>query len=707
VAGRVDTSEDGQIERDVASAAEDWVEPAAETPPLTARAPIAVTVLRGLVLAAGAAYLFAFLWVLEYRLAYPYEVEWVGGLVREAVDRVRAGQTIYPHPGAGFLPLLYPPLYYWVTATLARVLGPGMLPLRAVSMLSLLGMGGLLWRAVTRPTGSRFFGALALALVCASYGFTGGGYDLERPDALMLALALVAAVLVDRSRGTPAAALAGVLYGAALLTKQPAGFFVLAAGIALLVRRQRRQAIVLWVTAAAVAGAGFVVLHLRTGGWSSFYVFGLPADHLIDGDLVVPFFFRDLPSLGILVALATVAVVDAVRRRRGGAGELPCAEGERMPRERAELPCAEGERMPRERAERGLGLALALSVPAGAVAAMLSRMHFGGWQNTFAFLLIPLCYAAPVGAHQVIQTLSGRVGRRWPALVYAALLVQMGLFFYDPEDFAPNWDHAAAVRAFTRVVARLEAGGEVWVTAHAGFTRQPHPHEVALWDVVRTTEKKPPAELAQAVREHRFAAIVLDEYRLGGELRPLLQRHYYVAERLALPRAWTVVGLPTVPQWVLRPRHEPLGEATPIDVLERRTRAEMTLADVVRGLGDDYAPVPTPPDAEQMARSLSKAVEGGGGSIAKHLCGFYNDVELCRALANLERTHQGDAISAETLSSLERLFRTSTDEREGWRAERRRLERQLGCLRLEAQGQAAAFDCPPSALPAPGDRAPR
>jgi fatty acid desaturase len=31
--------------------------------------------------------------------------------------------------------------------------------------------------------------------------------------------------------------------------------------------------------------------------------------------------------------------------------ELPCAEGERMPRARAELPCAEGERMPRARAE--------------------------------------------------------------------------------------------------------------------------------------------------------------------------------------------------------------------------------------------------------------------------------------------------------------------------------------------------------------------
>src|SRR5262245_50878569 len=88
-----------------------------------------------LALALACAYVLAFVIVAVARLPYPFELEWLEGVVLEHVHRVLAGQPIYVAPSVDFVPLNYTPLYYYVSAAFAAALGPGFVALRLVSLL--------------------------------------------------------------------------------------------------------------------------------------------------------------------------------------------------------------------------------------------------------------------------------------------------------------------------------------------------------------------------------------------------------------------------------------------------------------------------------------------------------------------------------------------------------------------------------------------
>ena len=78
-------------------------------------------VLLGLTYGLGVALLGLCLWVMAARLLYPIDAEWMTGAMRDGVERVRDGKPLYAAPSARFIPFVYPPLYFWLSALLARV----------------------------------------------------------------------------------------------------------------------------------------------------------------------------------------------------------------------------------------------------------------------------------------------------------------------------------------------------------------------------------------------------------------------------------------------------------------------------------------------------------------------------------------------------------------------------------------------------------
>ena len=85
-----------------------------------------------------AAYLVIYLWMVFYRIRYPFDLEWIEGGMVNQVQRLLHGQSMYVAPGIDFVPFLYPPVYFYFSALPALLFGIGLFPLRLVSFLASL-----------------------------------------------------------------------------------------------------------------------------------------------------------------------------------------------------------------------------------------------------------------------------------------------------------------------------------------------------------------------------------------------------------------------------------------------------------------------------------------------------------------------------------------------------------------------------------------
>src|ERR1700756_1552992 len=215
----------------------DAAKPALGRPPRRQRAPRAAQLAAAL---AGLVAIGAYLLVALRRLDYPFALEYLEGNSLVEVHRILAGQPLYPAPTAGYVPDGYPPLYFFVSAAVARVLGASYLALRVVSLVSSLACFALLARLVQRETGSLAAGTAAAGVFAATYFVSGTWFDIGRVDSLFLALSIGALYAARQMRATRGAIAVGVLFAAAVLTKQTGLAELVAVTAALLTGPRRR-----------------------------------------------------------------------------------------------------------------------------------------------------------------------------------------------------------------------------------------------------------------------------------------------------------------------------------------------------------------------------------------------------------------------------------------------------------------------------------
>src|ERR1017187_10900310 len=72
---------------------------------------------------AGIAAIATYLVIALSRLTYPFPLEWLESNSLIEVHRILAGRQLYPAPTIGYVPDGYPPLYFAVSAMVARVAG--------------------------------------------------------------------------------------------------------------------------------------------------------------------------------------------------------------------------------------------------------------------------------------------------------------------------------------------------------------------------------------------------------------------------------------------------------------------------------------------------------------------------------------------------------------------------------------------------------
>ena len=234
------------------------------------------------------------------RLTYPLVLEVLESNSLVEVHRILAGQPLYAAPSASYVPDGYPPLYFAVSAAAASMLGPSYLPLRLVSLVSSLACFAVLGRLVQRETGTGAAGIAASGLLAGTYFATHAWFDVARVDSLYLALSVAALYAVRWARRTRGAAAAGLLLGAAFLTKQSA----LAEGAAVLAvlaaGPRRRLAVPAALTYAGILAGSTIVLGLASHGWYLYYVFEQMGQHALNTAAETRFWTRYLlPTLGV------------------------------------------------------------------------------------------------------------------------------------------------------------------------------------------------------------------------------------------------------------------------------------------------------------------------------------------------------------------------------------------------------------------------
>jgi 4-amino-4-deoxy-L-arabinose transferase-like glycosyltransferase len=246
----------------------------------------AATAILAATVAACVLYFGGFLVAGVLRAWFPYPLEIMEDANVQVVRHVLSGETPYTPPIATYVPTIYGPIYFYLSALVALVVGPTLTALRLVSLLASVGVAILIVAMVTREVQQPAFGVIGAAVFVGSTQLSYTSLDLGRVDALgvlfiMGALYAMRAVDYAPRRAELVAALSGVLAALAILTKQTNVVVALALLVyaAVYARRYLPYYAAALIAFLAIPMA-FVVA--QSGEWARFYLIDLPRQHVVD-----------------------------------------------------------------------------------------------------------------------------------------------------------------------------------------------------------------------------------------------------------------------------------------------------------------------------------------------------------------------------------------------------------------------------------------
>ena len=476
--------------------------------------------LRALAALLGLAAIGTYVAVALTRLTYPLVLEVLESNSLIEVHRILAGQPLYAAPSAGYVPDGYPPLYFAVSSAAAGVLGQSYLPLRLVSLVSSLACFAVLGRLVQRETSSAAAGIAAAGLLAGTYFDARTWFDVARVDSLFLALSVTALYAARWASHTRGAVAAGLLLGAAFLTKQSA----LAEGVAVLAALaagpRRRLAVPAALTYGAVLAGSTLVLGLTSHGWYLYYVFEQMGQHMLNTAAETRFWTGYLlPALGIAICAAVLGTRRIPLVLLAGCAAL-VAEG--------------------YAARVQIGGNVNDMLPAYLVVALLAGLAMtprpGAW---------PASRTGRPAEGQDADKWRGQA-RRWAAAAAAGLVIaQLAVLMagFRPGNAIPTGaDRAAGLR----LAAGLKVlGGTVAIPGNPGLALMAGLPEVedqvAAADVLGASDRAArtifTGSLARAVATRQFTAIITE---MTGDLRGFpadLSRYYRLCPQMPLAGA--------------------------------------------------------------------------------------------------------------------------------------------------------------------------
>ena len=445
---------------------------------------LAVKAERGLVfLVSGTAFVFAalFYFIAVRRLSFPLSLEWAEGGILDMVRRAASHQAIYVAPSKDYVPFLYTPLYFYLSAALTHLMGVTFVPLRVLSIAATTGCLLLIFNLVWRNTGDRFAAWVSCGLFTALYAQSNGWFDVGRVDMLYLFFLLLAISLAQRGFAVWAA----IAFAAAFQTKQSAALvavFVLAHEI----RRPRRLFAGLGAFGLATLVSSWA-FDRQSHGWYRYYTAFLPSHQAWSMAKFLSFWLRDIFD-PLSVALVLVLL--------GSALFLSEAADDR--RRLYFLVCTT------------IGITLST---------VTARLHLGGAINVTIPMYAWICILFGLSLHTILlraRRAPAGVSAMLSAVTLAACLIQFVHLIYSPRQYLPTHEQKVLAAEIARRVAATP--GRIFVMHHvidAGSAdKQGFAGGMEVWDVLRADDgevgRRLKADLIRSFNNQEYDGILCD-----------------------------------------------------------------------------------------------------------------------------------------------------------------------------------------------------
>ena len=383
------------------------------------------------------AYLAAFLGISVARILYPYPLDDLEDVALTEVQRILAGQPIYVAPTLEYVPLIYGPVYFYLSAAIASVTGPGFGSLRLVATLASAASMACAALLVRRETGSPAAALLAAGLLAATYPLVNGAMSAGRTDStcIFFLLAMLYVIRPAPRVAWWAVGASGALAGLALLTKQSSIPVVLAA-LVYLVCVAPRQVRAFVLAACVTVGVPMVLLSAQSDGWALFYLWDLPRRHELRPDLLSTFWRADvLPYMTVALLFGPVFLIARALAR-----------------------------------DWKVILFYALVTASMLASAWAPRANIGGARNVLLPAYAMLAILAGLGLHEAVAQL--RSSNRANTRAFGAYALLVGLFqclvlVYGPRAMAPYRSDLWADERMANKLAELQ--GSIFAPSYGGY----------------------------------------------------------------------------------------------------------------------------------------------------------------------------------------------------------------------------------------------
>jgi hypothetical protein len=429
----------------------------------------------------------AYIYIAIHRMAYPFELEWMEGGSLLEVARILRGRGLYAPPTLEYIPYIYPPLYYYTSASFAKILGLSFTPLRLVSFLASIGCFSILYLTICQETHSRFLAFLGMGFFAATFRISGAWFDIARVDTLFLLFLLIGIYFIALGRPTTSI-IAGIAFALSFLSKQTAILTIAIIFLFYLITK-RREAIWSIISFGIFASSIMFIENIRSTGWFNYYVFTLPANHKLNPNwpllLVFYFIFFIQP---VFIAFA-IGVAKILLEFRSVLKETRY---------------------------------LYYIVIAGALIAtsLLSKANPGGYDNVLMPGYAGLSLIFPLGLswfHSQFQKYRSAV--RNSLFIYTICILQFGMLVYDVNLQIPTKaDYAAGQRLLAAI---QQINGEVWIPADNYLSqmtgKNSYANRNAILEVYGSFGRQDTQnwndiqkDINQRLSEHGFSAVIVN-----------------------------------------------------------------------------------------------------------------------------------------------------------------------------------------------------
>ncbi len=433
----------------------------------------------------AAAYLVIYLWIVYQRIRYPFELEWIEGGMVDQVQRLIHGQSMYVAPSINFVPFLYPPVYFYVSAAASLIFGGGLFPLRFVSFTASLVSFVVIFLIVRAETGNWRIAFLSTGLFATAFRVTGAWLDIARVDSLFLALWLLFIYFVRGRKSLGFSVLTGILAALAYLTKQTALIACLPV-LAYLFWCNWKYALSFLAVAALTIGITTLVFNQTSAGWYGYYVFGLLSQQTEWVPVEFVTFWKDDLLVYLPVAFLLNIFFLAGRLKR----------------------------------DRLLLVQWSAILVGGLAAAFITRVKIGGYDNVLlpAYAVISILFG--LGLSELLKLtrqLHVDFRGRLEGMIQIACLIQLVILAYNPYAQVPTKVNLEAGQKFVELLADVK--GEVFLPDHGYIStlagKRTYAHESAIWDVLRGNQQTKgkallTEDLHNAISRQTFDEIILD-----------------------------------------------------------------------------------------------------------------------------------------------------------------------------------------------------